>query len=226
MIDTSATRAHRTFVPAAGLDLLLPFYDAMTRLLGARALFDRLIRQADLEPGMHVLDVGCGTGTLLRLLADFEPQVTATGLDPDLKALARARRKLRTVKCDIALDLGYADTLPYGAGVFDRVFSTLMFHHLDERTKVATLREIRRVLKPGGALLLLDFGGRRHRRGSSARLQARAHPGPAPITDDGISAMMHDAGFDDIVELGRHRTPLGNIVWYRGRQPPEDTEAC
>jgi len=53
---------HRHFVPAAGSDWLLPFYDPLTRLLGTGAALARLIEQAELEAGQRVLDLGCGTG--------------------------------------------------------------------------------------------------------------------------------------------------------------------
>jgi len=226
MTGVQASPTHRSFVPAAGHDLLLPLYDALTRMLGAPVLLERLIRQADLEPGMHVLDIGCGTGTLLRLLAGIEPHVAATGLDPDPKALARARHKLRTARSDITLDLGYSDTLPYGPATFERVFSTFMFHHLDERAKAATLLEILRVLKPRGALMLLDFADHGRRQARLPGRHAHAHPSALASDDDAIAARLRDAGFDEVVELGRQRTLVGHVTWYRARHPGEDAEPC
>ena len=81
------------------------------------------------------------------------------GLDPDPKALARARRKAEGASARIQFDQGFADELPYTDASFDRVFSSLMFHHLGGDEKEATLREARRVLRPGGTLSLLDFAG-------------------------------------------------------------------
>jgi ubiquinone/menaquinone biosynthesis C-methylase UbiE len=80
------------------------------------------------------------------------------GLDPDPKALAIAKRKAQRAGLAIQLDQGFSDGLPYPDASFDRVFSSLMFHHLKAEEKAATLREVRRVLRPGGSLHLLDFG--------------------------------------------------------------------
>ena len=87
------TGHHRTFVPAAGRDWLLPFYDPLQKLLGADAALQALIEQASLEPGCKVLDIGCGTGSLIALMGRACPGAEVVGIDPDPKALARARRK-------------------------------------------------------------------------------------------------------------------------------------
>ena len=86
------------------------------------------------------------------------------GLDPDEKALARARRKARRAGVAIQFDLAFSDDLAYAAASFDRVFSSFMFHHLDRDVKRATLSEVRRVLEDDGELHLLDFGPHSHRR--------------------------------------------------------------
>jgi ubiquinone/menaquinone biosynthesis C-methylase UbiE len=152
------TDVQRTYVPAAGHDWSLPLYDPIVKLLGADAARRVLIDQAELRPGHQVLEVGCGTGSLLMLVRRAQPGVELTGLDPDPKALARAQRKANAARAPIRLDRGFADALPYPDASFDRVFSCFMLHHLpDAHEKVGTLREIRRVLRPGGRLHLLDF---------------------------------------------------------------------
>jgi ubiquinone/menaquinone biosynthesis C-methylase UbiE len=153
------TSGSRPFVPGMGIDWLLPFYDPFTKLLGLQDARRELLRQADLQPGQRVMDIGCGTGSLVILTKRLFPRIEVIGLDPDPKALARARRKAQRSRVEVSFDRGFSDELQYPDASFDRVFSSFMFHHLERGEKERTLREIRRVLMPGGSLHLLDFGG-------------------------------------------------------------------
>jgi ubiquinone/menaquinone biosynthesis C-methylase UbiE len=149
---------YRTYIPAAGHDWTLPLYDPLVRLLGGNSARAALVKQAALQAGERVLEIGSGTGTLLMMIKRQHPDVTVTGLDPDPRALARARRKADAASMLIQLDRGFSDALPYPSGSFDCVFSCFMFHHLEQiNDKEQTLREIRRVLKSRGRLALLDF---------------------------------------------------------------------
>jgi ubiquinone/menaquinone biosynthesis C-methylase UbiE len=145
----------RAYLPASGHHWLLFLYDPFMRLVGADAFLRRLVERAGLSTGQRVLDVGCGTGTLAVLVKSLHPAVDVTGLDPD----PRARRKAMRAGVEVRPDEGFADTLPYAPASFDHVFSSFMLHHLPSAEKVAALREVRRVLRPGGTLELLDFGG-------------------------------------------------------------------
>lgn len=149
----------RTYLPAAGHDWTLPLYDPVVKLLGGDRARRALVDQAAIRPGQRILDIGCGTGTLVVLIKRLYPDVDVVGLDPDPKALARGRRKAERASARIQFDRGFADELPYTEASFDRVFSSLMFHHLGRDEKEKTLREARRVLRPGGILSLLDFAG-------------------------------------------------------------------
>jgi ubiquinone/menaquinone biosynthesis C-methylase UbiE len=155
-VNSPATQ--REFLPAAGRDVFLPLYDPLVSFMGFGRAGQELISQASIERAHSVLDVGCGTGTLLVTLKRQYPGVQqVVGLDPDAKALQRARNKLARAKISVQLDHGFADELPYGERSFDRVFSSFMFHHLDEQERARTAREVLRVLKPGGSFHLLDF---------------------------------------------------------------------
>ena len=207
--------AKRSFVPAAGHDWFLPFYDPIQRLMGGDGAKRQLIEQAQLKPGLRVLDVGCGTGDLLCLILELHPGVEAIGLDPDPKALARARRKLERAELEARLDQGFSDELPHADGSLDRVFSSFMFHHLGPDEKAKTLAEIRRVLAPAGRLHLLDFGGPGH--GHSHGLIARLLHSGEHMRDNlegRIPALMDEAGLTNAGEIAHRATIFGRIAYY------------
>jgi ubiquinone/menaquinone biosynthesis C-methylase UbiE len=137
----------------------LPLYDPFVKLFGGDTARRTLLDQAIVGPGHRVLDIGCGTGTLTTLIKGLYPDVNVVGLDPDPKALARAKRKAERAAVSIRLDQGFSNELPYPDASFNRVFSTFMFHHLQMDEKEKTLCEVRRVLTPGGSLHMLDFAG-------------------------------------------------------------------
>jgi ubiquinone/menaquinone biosynthesis C-methylase UbiE len=146
----------RVLHSAAGYDLL-----AWLFLLGReRAFRERLVRLARLEPGQSVLDVGCGTGSLaIAAKRRVGPGGTVRGIDASPELIARARRKARKAGVDVPFTIGVVEALPFPDGHFDAVLSTLMLHHLPREARRQCAREMRRVLKPGGRVLAVDFGG-------------------------------------------------------------------
>jgi ubiquinone/menaquinone biosynthesis C-methylase UbiE len=204
----------KAFVPAAGRHSFLPFYDPFTALLGAERERRRLVGQAELRSGQHALEVGCGTGSLALQIKRLNPQVEVVGLDPDTKALDRARRKAARAGFSVQFDQGYADRLPYPDASFDRVFSSLMFHHLELADKAQMLSEIRRVLKPGGRLELLDLvpAAKKH------RLMPRFLHGHELMKDNSeerIIALMKEAGFGDARRVGYGHMLVGRTGYYQ-----------
>lgn len=207
--------APRTYLPAAGRDWLLPFYDVMTKVMGADRARTVLLEQAQVMPGHRVLDLGCGTGSLTILLKLRHPEVDAVGLDPDPKALARARRKAARAAALIQLDQGFGDELPYPEASFDRVLSSLMFHHIPTDEKEKTLRAVRRVLKPGGEFHMLDFEGQEK---GGAHALARLLHSSKRLKDNSESrvlSLMAQAGFANPIKVGRRAMPFGHIAYYR-----------
>jgi len=212
------SHTHRAYVPAAGRDFLLPFYDPLNRLLGVGALHDELIEQARLEPGQRVLDVGCGTGSLAVRMRGANPQVEVIGLDPDPKALAIARRKAERAGVTVRFEQGYGDALPFADAVFDRVTSSLMLHHLDLATRRGMLHELLRVLRPGGSLHLLDFGRSEERRDG---LLAHLFHSPENLrenSDPRVAAILAEAGFEAVERVAARRTLFGRVAFHRGRR--------
>lgn len=158
--------AERAYIPAAGRDAFLPFYDLITKLMGADRARKVLLDRSELRSGQRVLDIGCGTGTFAVLLKRLHPDIEVIGLDPDPKALARAQRKAAKAAVSVLFVEGFSDALPYASGSIAQVFSSYMFHHLGGEAQAQTLREVCRVLKAGGRLHLLDFAGMDSGRGS------------------------------------------------------------
>jgi ubiquinone/menaquinone biosynthesis C-methylase UbiE len=207
--------AERTFMPAAGRDIFLPLYDPLTKALGFGRIQAALLQQAALQPDFRVLDVGCGTGTFAVTLKREHPTIDVVALDPDPNALARAQRKARRAGVSIQFDRGFSDALPYENARFDRVFSSMMFHHLRKTERESTLREIRRVLEPGGRLEFLDFATA----GSGAHgLLARVlHPQQqlADSADARLLELMTRAGFVGATRVGHRDTMFGALAYYQ-----------
>jgi ubiquinone/menaquinone biosynthesis C-methylase UbiE len=197
--------SERTYLPAAGRDFFLPLYDPLTKLLGADRMRRALIEQAELGAHDAVLDIGCGTGTMAILIKQLNPGVNVIGLDPDPRALARAERKAFRAGTPVRFDQGFADLLMYRDASFDRVFSSLMFHHLDADTKLPTMREVRRVLKPGGRLEFADFDG------------SHWHHRLEDNSETHIVELMAQGGFTDVKRTASMRLLFGRVAFYQAR---------
>lgn len=153
------------FRPGLANHLLTPAYDAVTELFGFGRRFKRTIAaRIDIGPGERLLDLGCGTGTLLAAIAARQPTARLTGIDPDPRMLAVARRRLPAA---VQLQRGFAQELPFPDSSIDVVVSTLVFHHLTDPAKRTALAELSRALTPGGRLHLVDFGAPSGRLGTA-----------------------------------------------------------
>ena len=125
--------------------------------------------------------------------------------------MSRAPRPPRR-RLSIQFDESLADRLPYPDASFDRVLSSLVLHHLTRAEKLAALREVRRVLKPGGSFHLADFGPPV---GWYARILARLIARGERLREnlDGcLPQIMAEAGFEEIKERGYHNTPFGTLA--------------
>ena len=206
---------------APGGEWTLPLYDPLAKLLGGDRARRTLVDQAALRSGHRVLEIGCGTGTLVVMIKRLHPDVDVVGLDPDQKALPRAKRKAEGASARIQFDQGFADELPYMEASLDRVFSSLMFHHLGGDEKETTLREVRRVLRPGGILSLLDFAGQEA--GAGGFLARRLHSSHQlrDNSEGQILALMGRAGFTGPRKVSQDATLFGHvrINYYQASVP-------
>ena len=203
------------YVPAAGRDWLLPLYDPLLWLSGARRMFEALISQAAISDSSRVLDVGGGTGSLAILMHQRHPRAEMVGVDPDPKALQRARRKAERAKARVRFEQGYAQALPVADASFDRVTSSFMLHHLPAEIKRGMLADVRRVLAPGGSFHLMDFMPAVQR---DDGLLARILHGDGSVRDNGaeqIHALLVEAGFAHVEQLGTRKSLFGRVGSFR-----------
>ena len=217
------TRQQEDYIPPLRYHWLTHFYDPVVRLSTREKAFKQaLLRQAAPRAGNQVLDLGCGTATLTIALAKAYPMATVTGIDADASALAIARGKSR----DSALDLDFRQAISTGMPLpdesFDRVVSSLFFHHLTTAQKSATLAETRRVLKPGGELHIADWGKSSNALMRALFLGVQLLDGFETTRDSvagALPGLLRAAGYEGVEETAKFDTPLGTMRLLRAARP-------
>jgi ubiquinone/menaquinone biosynthesis C-methylase UbiE len=193
-------------------DLLVWLVD---RASGGRltALRQRTLDTANLTSGGHVLDVGCGTGSLA---IDAWPRVAPTGrvvgIDPAPRQIGRARSRAARLRRPVEFQMGVIEQLEFADASFDAAFSTLMMHHLPDDLKRRGLAEVARVLRPGGRFVVVDaehsgkhgHGGRR--------------TGMGQLGGEELPGLLAEHGFAEIGSRQERLLPLhgfgqARIVW-------------
>ncbi|MEJ2202261.1 MAG: methyltransferase domain-containing protein [Desulfuromonadaceae bacterium] len=198
--DALPTRG-RVLVHAATIyDLVQPLVT-----LGQEARLNQwLAEQIQLPAGAQVLDIGCGTGLLTARIARKHPQLRVMGIDASKPMINVAIRKRATANCHFQQAL--AEELPFPAAHFELVTSALFFHHVDRELKQRTLQECRRVLKPGGRLLIADMDRPYTPLGwamSWTAWKLFRQPEIKENMDGILREEIVRAGFTDLTELGR-----------------------
>ncbi len=179
------------------------FYDLLVKVLffgRERRFRTTILDEAQIAQGESVLDVGCGTGTLaLAAKERVGPSGTVHGIDATPGMIEVAQRKAGKTDFDIEFQVGLIEEIPFPDATFDLVLSTMMFHHLPEELQSAGLREIERVLKPGGRFVVVDFATNSHSLlGHIFPFLSHGH------TDDsagGLAELLKSGPFDDAAAL-------------------------
>lgn len=211
------------YIPALRYEWLTGFYDTvMDRMMHETAFKQALVRQARVKKGHRILDLGCGTATLTFLIKQAHPDTEVTGLDGDPKALNIARKKIAQSGLSITLDEGMAFDLPYPDNSFDRVFSSLLFHHLTREDKERTLKEVYRVLRPGGELHVADWGKASNVLMRSAFFMVQLLDGFKTTSDNVnglLPAFFSQAGLQAVQQKARYETMFGTMALYKAWKP-------
>ncbi|MCH7932619.1 MAG: class I SAM-dependent methyltransferase [Gemmatimonadetes bacterium] len=217
------TTTEPDYVPALAYDRLTPLYDGVMRWTMREKTFkNRLIEQASMLRGHRVLDLGCGTATLTLMVKSAHPEAEIVGLDGDPKVLALAQAKADRQGLEIQLDQGLSTDLPYEDGEFDRVVTSLLFHHLTSDSKVRTMHEVFRVLKPGGELHVADFGKPQNSIMRALFYLVQLLDGFETTRDNvrgALPALIAAAGFEAVERRDEIATPVGTITLYAARRP-------
>ncbi|HEX8251421.1 MAG TPA: class I SAM-dependent methyltransferase [Pyrinomonadaceae bacterium] len=209
----------KSYIPALNFHWLTRFYDPVVRWTTRENTFkEALMRQANLQNGQKILDLGCGTGTLGRKIKKQFPAAQVFALDADEKILQMARRKADRENVEITFEQGFSDNLPFADAAFERVVSTLFFHHLDNRSMRQTLLETLRVLKPKGELHIADFG-------APSNVLERLFSHSSPSTDSAettadnpeepLPFLMSETGFVNVESGAYFKTIAGTIRLFK-----------
>lgn len=136
-------------------------YDWLVRLhtFGNEQKFrNEILHFAALCPNETVLDVGCGTGTLLIAAArKMGSGQLLHGLEPSPEMLAHARRKAKSRIAESNFVHGSAGQIPFPDQSFDVILCTMVLHHLPPAMQLTALAEMCRVVRPGGRLVIVDL---------------------------------------------------------------------
>jgi ubiquinone/menaquinone biosynthesis C-methylase UbiE len=182
----------------------------------------RLLEQAAIRTGMDILDLGCGTGTLAIWAKEQHAQANVVGLDGDRKVLERAERKAEEARSKVRFDQGFSYELPYPDASFDRVLSSLFFHHLGPNDKKRTVAEIRRVLRPGGELHVADFGAPANPLMKMVSLSIRLLDGAETTRENFAGALpmlLDESGLAEARLRGEVATIYGTLAFYSVVRP-------
>ena len=205
-----------TYIPALRYNWLTQFYDTLVSItFPEKKIKNALVRQALFNKDDNVLDFGVGTATLSIMAQQQFPSLQITGLDVDEKILNIADGKIKKLSLPIRLQQYDGEHFPFPDGHFDKVLSSLVIHHLPTASKKIVLKEILRVLKPGGELHIADFGKgsniytklafgifRRIDGEENTRVNAKGL----------LPAYISDAGFKNVQETVNFNTAFGTVV--------------
>jgi ubiquinone/menaquinone biosynthesis C-methylase UbiE len=218
-IDTDNSK----YVPALGYRWLTPYYDAVVGATTRERTFkEALIRQADVQPNHRVLDVACGTGTLSVWIKKGCPQSEVFGIDGDSDILSFAVKKASRAGVSVEFDKAMSFDIPFPDAHFDRVVSSLFFHHLNWQDKNRTAREMYRLLRPGAQLHIADWG-------KAANVAMRTLFWTVQLLDgykntqDNVSGKLvevfESAGFAEVEQRRTFSTMFGTMALYSAVKP-------
>ncbi|WP_205876060.1 class I SAM-dependent methyltransferase [Mycobacterium camsae] len=215
----------QAFTPAAGDPKCSKYYDTVIALLTREGRWRwATIAQLELRPGATVVDIGCGTASLAMRMKQHQPLTRVIGVDPDPQVLDIAAAKTRRAGVQIEFVQGMGDravelTRP---GIADKVVSSLVLHQCPVPMKEAIIANMFALLRPGGELVIADFGLQRDalmRLGFRIVQFADGKRDTQPNADGILPGLIAKAGFVGVAKVSVIRTVSGSISVYRATRP-------
>jgi ubiquinone/menaquinone biosynthesis C-methylase UbiE len=210
-----------SFTPLLGRSWLTPLYDSAIGLFTRERRWRRaIVEQASLKRGQQLIDVGCGTGPLIRDLMASCPQARLIGVEPDPAALVIARRKLGPAAGLVRWHNGFLDSLDLsGDRRPDTITSSLVLHQVPVSQKRAIVEQMEALLAPGGMVLIADYMRQDHPlmramfRSTVQRLDGVSDTQPS--ADGEVEKLLGEI-FSGAVRLSQVHTVTGTISLWRG----------
>lgn len=204
------------FVPALRFKSLTRLYDLLIGLtFPEKKIKQALIDQLQLKKNETILDFGCGTGTLAIMIKEQYPLVNITGVDVDEQILAMAEKKMRNAQLNISLSKFDGEDLNFlGNQKFDKILSSLVFHHIPTHVKMKIFYQLFNLLKPGGELHIADFGKAKTLYTKVATALFRRLDGMenTQVNADGLlSAFIRAGGFKKVEHSKYFNTAFGTV---------------
>ncbi|MBS3159959.1 class I SAM-dependent methyltransferase [Candidatus Woesearchaeota archaeon] len=206
----------KEYIPALKFKSLTRFFDLFLKtFMKEEKIKKSFIKLAKLKDNFTILDFGCGTGTLLKII-NKNVKSNLYGVDIDKHILNTARNKL--LNSNIVLKRYDGIKLPFENNFFDIVFSSLVIHHLP-KNRIPTFLEINRILKPNGKFYILDFGKQKNTYGRFVTgIIKRFEPIEENLKGE-ISLYLNQANFKDTKENKHHyKTLFGELTVYSGEK--------
>lgn len=211
------------YIPALRFKPLTRLYDFfLSATFPERKMKQALINQLQLQGTETVLDFGCGTATLAIMIKEQFPSVNIMGVDVDAEIIGIAENKIRSKGLGIALKKFDGESLAFLADhQFDKVVSSLVFHHIPTSTKRNILGQLYRIIKPGGALHIADFGKSRTLYTKVAFGLLRRFDGVenTSVNAEGLLPQyIENGGFQEAAVLQSFNTVFGTVDLIRARR--------
>jgi len=205
------------YIPAFRFKSLNNFFDKFLSIaMRERFIKSELIIYSGLDESSYVLDFGCGTGTLIKMILEKYPGIDIVGIDIDPGILQIAREKLNQYGASL---VGYDGiTIPFSDGAFDIVVTSLAIHHISTDRKVPLFRELNRILKPDGRLSILDFAIPNDVYSTLITSFLRKTEPIGDNIEGKIPGMLREAGFNNINQTGYYKTMFGALTILSGKK--------
>ena len=220
--------SEQAFVPALGRAELTSSYDRVIAIMTRERRWRRLLLDV-LQPraGETILDIGAGTGSQAILLKQHCHQARILATDPDPEALRLARDKAERVGVEISFHcvMGdrLADVVPPGS--VDAVISSLVLHQCPLEVKAAILKAAWLMLRPGGRIVIADYGFQPTPLMRILFQQVQRLDGfdnTQPNAEGILETLIPEAGFSYVREWRRLPTPSGSISLYSAAKEPSE----